>query len=161
MLKKIICIRSIFTINGTVNKWFADFGPSQWIIGKTAKFPINEPIFDIEIIDETSSNVSGPVGYVLFCSCRSFELIVAQPCIVNNENIIKLPDLNKIFNDFSFRFTIIWNYDTNLQLIAAKICLKTGKIFNILLLEFFNFKACRSWGKIIEHSNNSVSRLCF
>lgn len=82
---------SIFTINGMVNKWIVDFGPIQCIAGKTAKFPTNEPIFDIEIMDETSANVIGPVGKVLFCSCRSFELIVAHPCSVNSENTNKLP----------------------------------------------------------------------
>lgn len=74
-----------------VNRWVADLGPIQWISGKTAKFPTKEPTFDIVIKYEISAKVSGPVGNVLFCSCRSFELIVAQPDIVNNENINKLP----------------------------------------------------------------------
>lgn len=83
--------RSIFTINGMVKKWFVDFGPIQWINGKTPKFPINEPTLDIEITDETSAKVSDPVGNVLFCSWRSFELIVAHPKIANDENTNKLP----------------------------------------------------------------------
>lgn len=74
-----------------VNKWFADLGPNQYINGRTAKFPMNEPIFDDEIIDETSVKVNVPVGNVLFFRCRSFELIVAQPNIVNDENTNKLP----------------------------------------------------------------------
>lgn len=47
--------------------------------GKTAKFPINEPILDIEMTVEASAKVNVPVANVLFGCCRSFELIVAQP----------------------------------------------------------------------------------
>lgn len=131
-----------------VNKWFADFGPSQWIAGRTAKFPINEPIFDVEIIDETSVKVSDPVGKVLFFCCRSFEFIVAQPNIVNDENTNKLPayeyrlrrlvfvvnDVNCANSESEFHITIVI-----LQLMVAKSCLKTGGNCNIFVLDRFRF----------------------
>lgn len=77
--------------------------------GKTAKFPINDPIFDIEMIEETSANVNVPVGKVLFCSCRSFELIVAQPYIVYDEKMIKLPAWDCL------RFQFLLNYKIRSQ----------------------------------------------
>lgn len=45
--------------------------PSIWINGRIPKLPTKPPPFTIEIMNDNWPSVSGPVGNVLFLSCRS------------------------------------------------------------------------------------------
>lgn len=87
---------TFLTIVGRPDTWIVRLTPIARIIGVIAKFPIKEPIFEIEMKRAPCDGVSGPVGNVLFLLSKSTRFIIAHPCAQPSDTVNKLPSSDLI-----------------------------------------------------------------